>query len=197
MCVMYYSIMCPEPLPSPVLRPSFNILIISALPWVTLSDILFYCNLFYCIVLYCILFIIFYSILFYSIIFYSILFYSILFYSILFYSILLYILFYSILSYFLNSNLLKFNTVQCKIYLLQSDPQRMQFYAKLLEKFLEPYLTYLGKLLYKENVVIIIKYTRPRPEKGLTATAKVATVLGSILAPSDTVESVGRQMKQC
>jgi hypothetical protein len=52
-------------------------------------------------------------------------------------------------------------------YLLQSDPQRMQFYAKLLEKFLEPYLTYLGKLLYKENVVMIIlpKYTRPRPEK--------------------------------
>jgi hypothetical protein len=41
-------------------------------------------------------------------------------------------------------------------YLLQSDPQRMQFYAKLLEKFLEPYLTYLGKLLYKENVVMII-----------------------------------------
>jgi hypothetical protein len=50
-------------------------------------------------------------------------------------------------------------------YLLQSDPQRMQFYAKLLEKFLEPYLTYLGKLLYKENVVMIMlpKYARPRP----------------------------------
>jgi hypothetical protein len=72
----------------------------------------------------------------------------------------------------------------------------MQFYAKLLEKFLEPYLTYLGKLLYKENVVMIIKYTRPRPEKGLTATAKVAKVLGSIPASSDTVESEGRQMKQ-
>ncbi len=46
-------------------------------------------------------------------------------------------------------------------YLFQSDPHRMQFYAKLLEKFLEPYLTYLGKLLYKKNVVMIIlsKYT--------------------------------------
>jgi hypothetical protein len=127
------------PLPSPVLRPSFNILIISALPWVTQSDILFYCNLFYCIVLHSILFILFYSILFYSLLFYSILFYSILFYSILFYSILFYsillfysiilysilfysILFYSILFYYilfnlfysiiLNSILLKINTIQ-------------------------------------------------------------------------------------
>ena len=31
----------------------------------------------------------------------------------------------------------------------------------------------------------------------LTANAKVATVLGPILASSDTVESEGRQMKQC
>jgi hypothetical protein len=31
----------------------------------------------------------------------------------------------------------------------------------------------------------------------LTANAVVATVLGSIPASSDTVESVGRQMKQC
>ncbi len=31
----------------------------------------------------------------------------------------------------------------------------------------------------------------------LTANAVVATVLGSILASSDTVESEGRQMKQC
>ncbi len=31
----------------------------------------------------------------------------------------------------------------------------------------------------------------------LTATAKVATVLGSIPASSDSVESEGRQMKQC
>jgi hypothetical protein len=31
----------------------------------------------------------------------------------------------------------------------------------------------------------------------LTANAKVATVLGSIPASSDTVESEGRQMKQC
>ncbi len=31
----------------------------------------------------------------------------------------------------------------------------------------------------------------------LTANAKVATVLGSIAASSDTVESEGRQMKQC
>ncbi len=31
----------------------------------------------------------------------------------------------------------------------------------------------------------------------LTANAEVATVLGSILASSDTVESEGRQMKQC
>jgi hypothetical protein len=38
----------------------------------------------------------------------------------------------------------------------------MQFYAKLLEKFLEPYLTYLGKLLYKENHVMII-LPMPKP----------------------------------
>jgi hypothetical protein len=56
----------------------------------------------------------------------------------------------------------------------------MQFYAKLLEKFLEPYLTYLGKLLYKENHVM--------------ANAKA---LGSIPASSDTVESEMRQIKQC
>ncbi len=31
----------------------------------------------------------------------------------------------------------------------------------------------------------------------LTANAKVATVLGSLPASSDTVESEGRQMKQC
>jgi hypothetical protein len=31
----------------------------------------------------------------------------------------------------------------------------------------------------------------------LTANAEVATVLGSIPASSDTVESKGRQMKQC
>ena len=35
------------------------------------------------------------------------------------------------------------------------------------------------------------------PNPSLTANAEIATVLGSILAPSDTVESKGRQMKQC
>ncbi len=58
----------------------------------------------------------------------------------------------------------------------------MQFYAKLLEKFLEPYLTYLGKLLYKDDY---------------TANAKVPKVLGSIPASSDTVESEMWQIKQC
>jgi hypothetical protein len=34
--------------------------------------------------------------------------------------------------------------------MLQGDPGRPQFFAKLLEKFLDPYLAYLGKLAIKE-----------------------------------------------
>ncbi len=42
----------------------------------------------------------------------------------------------------------------------------------------------------------LMRFSRERLE-GLAVNAKVATVLGSIPSSSDTVESEGRQIKQC
>ncbi len=48
----------------------------------------------------------------------------------------------------------------------------------------------------EENKGFVV-FKRNSTDQRLTANAEVATVLGSIPASSDTVESEGRQMKQC